>query len=661
MAGGFYLAGPAHTEKRVPCLSPGMLYEDFVIRISSGSAGVYTVQIQSPAGEGHGDFSIPAGLAGGASRHGAPGSEDRHLNLQVSGDPPPRGPDVSSLQMGIDLFRALFADEVMGLFRASLAGLPSDGHGLRIRLELNPREPGLAPLHDLPWELLCRPETLDFLGLSRKTPIVRVLDAHRERRSAIPQPRSLRILAVAESPADAPPLEVARELDDLEAAWQELDPRVKILRLEGRGREALHRAFLSSTIHVLHFMGHGTFEERTGEGALLFEGEDGAAFSVSGQGLAQELKDFKSLRLVVLNACHTAQAVGKKGPNPFAGVATALVMSGVPAVVAMRRPISDAAALAFGRVLYERLAVGEPVDTAVAEARLAIHRLDETSDEWSTPVLFLRSPDGRLFAPRAPRRWIGGVALALLLTLLVLLSMERMRDRRESEALRLNHEGLAQLGQRKDEEARQAFDAALALDPENAAAHANLSSLESRAGHYEEALVHAQAAVAAEPEEAVHHYNLGHLLALMRRDEQALESLHRAVKLDAGYASAFNELGNVYLHLDRPAEAEEALRDGLRADPGLAPLHKNFARAALARGRIDDALRSLEAALALGAGESTAEIHYWLAVAHDRARRPEAACRHLEELRRMDPAGVGPWAAGAAVLARQLSCAGGLS
>lgn len=638
-----------------------MLYEDFVIRISSGPAGGYAVQIQSPAGQGHGVFSIPASLAGRPPRATLPG--DRNLGLQVSGDSSRRGSDLSSLQAGTDLFRALFADEVMGLFRASLAGLPSEEHGLRIRLELNPREPGLAPLHDLPWELLCRPETEDFLGLSRHTPIVRFLDAHRERRPAIPQPPRLRILAVAESPADAPPLEVERELRDLEAAWRGLDSRVEILRPGGRGREALHRAFLASTIHVLHFMGHGVFEEQTGEGALLFEGEDGAAFPVSGRGLAQELKGFRSLRFVVLNACHTAQAVGERGSNPFAGVATALVMEGVPAVVAMRRPISDAAALAFGRTLYERLAAGEPVDTAVAEARLAIHRLDETSDEWSTPVLFLRSPDGRLFAPRAPRRWIGGAALVLLLTLLVLFSAERMRDRRAAEALRLQHEGLALLDQEKDEAARQAFLAALALAPENAAAHDNLSSLEARTGHYEKALVHARAAASAEPDEAVYHYNLGNLLARLGRDEQALESLHRAVELDAGHAPAFNELGNVYLRLDRPAEAEEALRAGLLADPRLAPLHKNFARAALARGRIDDALRSLEAALALGPGDvqSTAEVHYWLAVAHHRAGSPEAACRHLEELRRLDPAGVGPWAAEAAAVARQSSCAGGFS
>ena len=45
-------------------------------------------------------------------------------------------------------------------------------------------------------------------------------------------------------------------------------------------------------------------------------------------------------------------------------------MSGVPAVIAMREPISDEAALAFSRVLDDRLAAGDPVEPALAEALL---------------------------------------------------------------------------------------------------------------------------------------------------------------------------------------------------------------------------------------------------------------------------------------------------
>jgi CHAT domain-containing protein len=303
--------------------------------------------------------------------------------------------------VGTELFRALFAGEVGNLFYASLAG----DHGLRIRIELDPRRPELAPLHDLPWELLYRPDTEEFLCLSRRTPVVRSLHAHREHRPAIAGAAQLRILAYAVNSGDTRTLQLERELRSLEDAWKGSGREVDIVLLRGGGREALRRAFLAGPFHVLHFMGHGWYDEATGQGMILLEGEDGAAQPVGGGELAEELRDFR-VRLVVLNGCETARAVGRYGPNPFAGVATAQALSGVPVVVAMRDPIPDAAALAFSRVLYERLASGDPMEAAVTEGRLAIRRLRRGSYHWSTPALFLRGADGRLFAP-APLRWRG--------------------------------------------------------------------------------------------------------------------------------------------------------------------------------------------------------------------------------------------------------------
>ncbi len=125
------------------------------------------------------------------------------------------------------------------------------------------------------------------------------------------------------------------------------------------------------------------------------------------------LHDFESLRLVVLNACHTAEAVGTQGPNPFAGAASSLVMSGVPAVVAMNGPVSDLAAVAFSRTFYQRLAAGDPIEAAVAEGRLAIQRADPRDGVWATPVLFLRTRTGCSSRPAhglgTPRRSAGGL------------------------------------------------------------------------------------------------------------------------------------------------------------------------------------------------------------------------------------------------------------
>jgi hypothetical protein len=83
--------------------------------------------------------------------------------------------------------------------------------------------------------------------------------------------------------------------------------------------------------------------------------------------------------------------------DPFAGVASALVMAGVPAVIAMQFPISDAAAIEFAGTFYPRLVDGFPVEAAVAEGRKALRTADTKSWEWATPVLFMRSKDGALF------------------------------------------------------------------------------------------------------------------------------------------------------------------------------------------------------------------------------------------------------------------------
>jgi tetratricopeptide (TPR) repeat protein len=559
------------------------------------------------------------------------------------------------------LFRTLFRDEVASLFHTSLGSLRGRHHGLRINISINPRRPELAPFQTLPWELLCRPETEDHLCLSRRTPVVRSLEAHRERRPAIARPRRLRILAVAASPTDGPPLAVARERANLEEAWKDQE-NVEIVFLDRGGVEEMRQVLLTAPFHILHFMGHGKFSEESGEGVLFFERCDGTGQPFEGRRLAQLLHDFESLRLVVLNACHTAEAVGMRGPNPFAGVASALVMGGVPAVVAMSGPVSDRAAVAFSHTLYQRLAAGDPIEAAVTEGRLAIQRADPRDGAWATPALFLRSPDGMLFAPRSTI-WARRAALlagfAVALALVWILTSGWLRERRATEVMRLTDDGIGLLELGRKDEARKALHSALSIDPDNAAALGNLAIVEMQLGDDEAALVHAQAAVRAAPGEAVHHYNLGNLLAFRKRYEEALPSLRRAIEIDPDYVYAYNELGNVYLELDHPAEARKAFEAGLNRDRTPAKLHKNLARAALAEGQPEEAVRHLERALPLyppadPAGK--AEAVYWLATAQAAAGRAREACAALQELKILDPRLLGPFAKDATLLAEQHGC-----
>jgi tetratricopeptide (TPR) repeat protein len=632
-----------------------MKYESFSLRIEPSAGDSYTVSVRSPQGEGQGTFQALS-----VDETSEPGSDRAGESRDVASPRSIR--KTPAIDVGKELFRSLFRDEVANLFHASLGSLRGQ-HGLRIDIAINPRHPESASLQKLPWELLCRPETEDFLCLSRRTPVVRYLEAHRERRPAIARPRRLRILAVAASPSDGPKLDVAREHAHLEEAWKGQEKNVEIVFLEHGGVEELRAALLSASFHILHFMGHGKIDEESGEGALFFERYDGTGQVFEGRRLAQVLHDFTSLRLIILNACHTAEAVGKQGPNPFAGVASSLVMGGVPAVVAMSGPVSDLAAVAFSRTFYWRLAAGDTIEEAVTEGRLAIRHAEPKEGAWATPALFLRNPGGMLFAPRSTV-WANRAALlecfALALMLIWILASGWLRERRATEAMRLTNDGIGLLELGRKEEARKAFSSALMIEPGNAAALGNLATVEMQLGDDEAALAHAQAAVKAAPQEAVYHYNLGNLLARKKRYEEALNSLQRAIEIDPDDVNAHNELGNVYLDLDRPAEARKAFEAGLSRDRTQAKLHKNLARAALTEGHPEEAIRHLETALSLySPADPTgkAEATYWLAAAQAKSGHGKEACTALRSFKNLDPRLLSPLAKNAVLLARQQECA----
>ena len=78
---------------------------------------------------------------------------------------------------------------------------------------------------------------------------------------------------------------------------------------------------LENTFHVLHFIGHGTFDVASGQGSLLFEDGAGQERRVMGPVMADLVRDFTSLRPVFLNACRTAEL--SDAVDPFAGLAAA--------------------------------------------------------------------------------------------------------------------------------------------------------------------------------------------------------------------------------------------------------------------------------------------------------------------------------------------------
>lgn len=627
-----------------------MEYDDFVIQILpqtlADAAADYLVVIASPAGQGKSRFIVPPELR---REERTTGGRDV-VGAEVAFCKAP----VSVREIGNRLFQALFVGEARDLFVASLSKLSE--RGLRIHLRL---DPAMGEVLALPWECLHFPEFPGFLGLSRRILLVVSLELPQPVEPPFPALR-LRILALASSPRGLPSLDLASECRQLRAAagWRLW---LAVSFMGGGGREELRDALLRSRrrfrrpFHVFHFMGHGGFE-RGEEGVLLFTGPDGGPQRVTGRELALELADISSLRLVVLNACDSARAAERPGIDPFAGVALALVRHGVPAVIAMRSRIPDRAAIAFARALYRRLATGDPVDVAIAEARLAIERLGGGDEGvWSVPVLFLRGPHWNLVRRIPLARPLAAALVAALSA--VALSIGAYRN---VEALRFNNAGVALVEQGRDREAQAAFTEALRLLPRYAPAHANLTDVDERLADYSDALAHAEAAVEIAPDEAIYCYNLGRLRVRMGYDEAALDPLQRAVRLRPCYAGALNELASAYLSLDRPADARRAAEAGLRCDPGLAPLYKSLGRSALAEGRAGEAVESLEEAVRRYARTGRADLEeptYWLAEAYARAGRRDLACRRLRELWDLTQ-GTTPRGTPAKRLARQQRCAG---
>jgi hypothetical protein len=300
------------------------------------------------------------------------------------------GPESAAKKLGGTLFRNLFADSVRYQLDTAIDRRKPD-EGLRIRLDLD-TAPELAAL---PWECLFYPERNLFLALSPDTSLVRYARAPEPIPPLQVEP-PLRILAMACSPQDLPELRVDLEQQRLEASMGRLVKAnlVKVDWLAENSLAALQRAVDTGQYHIFHFVGHGDFVEEQGrkQGVLMFEDETQSAQAVTGERLGWILRH--GVRLAVINACEGARS---EAGDPSTGVASNLLLHGIPAVVAMQFAISDPVAVQFAQNFYGGLAIGLPVDAAMNSARRSVLAAFNNSAEWATPVLFMRGLDGHIF------------------------------------------------------------------------------------------------------------------------------------------------------------------------------------------------------------------------------------------------------------------------
>ncbi len=365
-------------------------YQDFELLFDSREPGYKAKVVSSPAGNG--DVSFPS----------MPREEElrnlRHrLGTRRGVERLDRGTEIDTVkELGGKLFKTVFSGQVLACFRSSLVKIGERG-GLRLRLRLD-ATPELAVL---PWEYLYDSDLGRFLGESTRTPIIRYPELGEPPRALNVQP-PIRVLAVVSDPVDLSRLDVEKELDQLHLGLEDLSNqgRVKLSVLSRPTRPALDDRLSNYQPHILHFMGHGEFDPKTAESGLFLEDKHGHGQRLESARLGTLVRDYPALRLAVLNTCEGARS---SPADPFGGVAQTLVRQGIPAVVAMQFPISDRAAIVFARKFYRKLAEDGKVDTALAEARRELFLEQRNDVEWGSPVLHMRSTDGRIFRFRARR------------------------------------------------------------------------------------------------------------------------------------------------------------------------------------------------------------------------------------------------------------------
>ena len=303
-------------------------------------------------------------------------------------------------KLGQTLRAFLFPEPIWNLFARSRDRAELEGYnGLRVRLRIFKDS---TELYQIPWEYVRDDRT--FMALNKKSPIVRYMPVNRPT-PAIAAPSPVKILLAWANPSDLAQLDVSgevvkikKELNDLVTAG-----KVQIKDVPNATRRTLRTEIRKNTPHILHFIGHGMLQEN-GEGAIALIGNDGKHTLVDAETMMVWLKGTET-KLVILSACKTA-AVGdektdKESARALMGLAPKLIWDDMPAVLAMQFALPDDPAKYFMQTLYDFLADDAPLDTAVTEARISLFSdSDEDQDRiyFGIPVLYMRSPDGRIWS-----------------------------------------------------------------------------------------------------------------------------------------------------------------------------------------------------------------------------------------------------------------------
>ncbi|PDW00638.1 CHAT domain-containing protein [Candidatus Viridilinea mediisalina] len=335
-------------------------------------------------------------------------------------EPTPGSPQ--AVAVGFDLFNRLFSGPLAVAFQQAWAALNARGRTLRLRLALDPAAP---ELHAIPWELMYFDDSGGLapprpLAIDARVAFSRYIESARFDEGQPVAERPVRLLLAIATPNDLPRWNLA----ELDRAAEERDFRTRFSAVVASGQfrcdvlptttapmlqESLQRGTLEQQsargYDVLLYLGHGLHHAELGTRLVLEHPANGHVALYDGAELIDFLKQLPASHrpvLIILVACNSAVAGTL---NSLA--ARLLTDAGVPAVLAMQRLVEIGLARSFTHQLSEHLLRDGVIDRAVNMARRWVFQAEDLG--WSTPVLYMRNAEGRLFSPNAQLEYVSQV------------------------------------------------------------------------------------------------------------------------------------------------------------------------------------------------------------------------------------------------------------
>jgi hypothetical protein len=302
--------------------------------------------------------------------------------------------DKEMVAFGTKLFDTLFQGDVRRLYDEARTRQARTSQRKRLDIVLTSMIPWIA---EKPWEFAYDGGRESFLATEETNFIRNVLtNVPADPVDPPVDGEPLRILVVSAQPVGLGILSIAQEEAVISRGFKQLVD-AKLVKIDTVARATpsmIHDRLTMERYQVVHFIGHGVYDEKRGEGCLMFVNEDGSEYPL-GERSVREIFRGRGLSLVFLNSCES----GRGGRADFnKGIAQSLVAHGLPALVANQYSVLDSSATSFAQHFYWSLAQGRSLGDAAREARIAVNYLLHGEPiDWAVPVVYARNPHANIF------------------------------------------------------------------------------------------------------------------------------------------------------------------------------------------------------------------------------------------------------------------------